>query len=189
MTKLARCITGVLFILLVVCPNAFGQGRTGTLQMLGVPVDVQAGTYDAGSGVFTADVREIPEAMIEVAFEDMRIQGKQLEWRTKDEHLTFTQSVSLWREDLELEANWLEYDSATKILTAKGEVKVKTEDAVVRAEQLVYNEETDEALFTENVVVEFSDGTVSGDRFLLRVEQKVMQFFGPFQGSFQSSSN
>ena len=48
---------------------------------------------------------------------------------------------------------------------------MKTEDAVVRAEQLVYNEETDEALFTENVVVEFSDGTVSSDRFLLKVEQ------------------
>lgn|GEM_PF-2224940 len=188
MMKLVRCLAGVVILALVLSPAAFGQGRTGTLHMIGVPIDVQAGTYDAGTGVFTADVRSIPEAVIQVVFDDMRIEGKQLEWRTKDEHLTFTKAVSLWREDLELQSDFLEYDSGAKLMTAKGNVKVTTEDATVYASQMVYNEDTDEALFTENVVVEFADGSVSGERFLLRVEQKIMQFFGPFQGSFQSST-
>lgn len=188
MMKLVRCLAGVVILALVLSPAAFGQGRTGTLHMIGVPIDVQAGTYDAGMGVFTADVRSIPEAVIQVVFDDMRIEGKQLEWRTKDEHLTFTKAVSLWREDLELQSDFLEYDSGAKLMTAKGNVKVTTEDATVYASQMVYNEDTDEALFTENVVVEFADGSVSGERFLLRVEQKIMQFFGPFQGSFQSST-
>ncbi|MGI6150043.1 MAG: hypothetical protein GX195_11460 [Firmicutes bacterium] len=189
MRKVRRCFAGVLLIILLASPSVLGQGRTGTLHMVGVPPDVQGGTYDAGSGVFTADVSEIADALIRVIFDDMRIEGKQLEWRTKDEHLTFTDAVKLWREDLELEAEWVEYDSAAQLLTARGSVKVTTEDAVVYADELVYSEEKDEAVFTQNVVVEFADGTVRGEKFLLQVESKIMQFFGPFQGTFQSSGS
>ena len=115
MRKVRRCFAGVLLIILLASPSVLGQGRTGTLHMVGVPPDVQGGTYDAGSGVFTADVSEIADALIRVIFDDMRIEGKQLEWRTKDEHLTFTDAVKLWREDLELEAEWVEYDSAAQL--------------------------------------------------------------------------
>ncbi len=189
MTRLAKCLAAACLCLLLVSGSVLGAGRTGTLNMLGVPPDSRAGTYDAESGIFTADVTDIPGAAIQVVFDDMRMEGRQLEWRTKEEHLTFTQSVSLWRENMELEADWLEYDSSTQILKARGGVKVKTEDAVVHAEELVYSEETDEALFTGNVVVEFADGTVQGEKFVLQVEKKIMQFFGQFQGTFHSSSN
>lgn len=188
MTRFFRCLSAFVVVILLVSPTVWGQSRSGTLQMIGVPPDVQGGSYDSSSGVFTADVSDIPEAYIQVTFDDLRITGQELEWHTKDEQLTFSQSVKVWREDLELDADWLHYDSAAEIMTARGAVKVTTEDAVIYADELVYSEETDEALFTGNVIVDFEDGELKGEKFLLRVEEKTMQFFGPFQGTFQSNS-
>lgn len=187
MTRANRCIAMLLMLLFLCVPSVSAEERTGTLEITGVPPEMTAGHYDSSAKLFTADVREIPGATIRVTYDDMRISGLQLEWRTEDEHLTFVHSVNVWREDLELEADWLEYDGQAKVLTAKGNVKVTTEDAVIYAGHLVYTEDTDEALFTDSVRVEFSDGAFMGEKFLFRVEEKAMQFFGPFQGSFQSS--
>lgn len=187
MIKARRCFGLLLVLLLLYTPGSLAEERTGTLEIIGVPPEIPTGNYDSSAKRFTADVREIPDAIIRVTYDDMRLSGLQLEWLTEEEHLTFSHSVSVWREDLDLEADWLEYDGQAKVLTAKGNVKATTEDAVIYAEHLVYTEDTDEALFTEGVRVEFSDGAFTGEKFLFKVEEKTLQFFGPFQGSFQSS--
>ncbi len=38
-------------------------------------------------GFFYADVSDLAEALIEVKFEEVRISGKEMEWRTKDNYL------------------------------------------------------------------------------------------------------
>ena len=63
---------------------------------------------------------------------------------------------------------------------------VVTEDATVYSDQLVYNEETDEAVFTGQVKVAFEDGTLEGERFVMFLEKNELQFFGAFQGLFNT---
>ncbi|HHY15486.1 MAG TPA: hypothetical protein GX521_05380 [Firmicutes bacterium] len=168
---------------------SMAAGQKGVLNITGVPEDVAAGRYDPEEGLFYADVSDLAEALIEVKFEEVRISGKEMEWRTKDNYLIFRQSARLEKDDFELTADLVEYFGDEKRLHARGGVVVTTEDATVYADQLAYDEKTDEALFTGGVKVVFDDGTLRGEKFLMVMEKSELRFFGAFQGEFEVDSN
>lgn len=178
-----------LFMLAAVALGSCGavgaQSQVGTLEITGVPPEMSAGRYDRQAGVFFADVREIPGALITVKLEDVEVVGKTLEWRTDDNYLIMTVDARLTKEDFTLSGDVVEYFGETKRLVSEGHVEVVTEDATVSADHLDYDEETDQALFTGQVKVVFSDGVLSGERFLMLLEQSELQFFGSFQGEFK----
>ncbi len=174
----------VLALLLGGTSMARAEGQVGTLEITGVPADVNAGRYDRDAGVFSADVSEIVGALITVKLEDVTIVGKTMEWRTDDNYLFFTVDAKLTQEDFELTGDAIEYFGDEKKLLSEGNVVVITEDATVYADHLDYDEETDEALFTGNVKVVFSDGVLEGERFLMLLEKSELRFFGSFQGEF-----
>lgn len=168
---------------------AWGKGQTGTLEITGVPIETTAGRYDRQSGVFVADVSEITGALISVEFEEVKIVGQQMEWRTEDNYLIFSVAAKLTKDDFELTADVVEYFGDEKKLKAAGNVVVVTDDSTVYADHLDYDENTDEALFTGTVRVVFSDGVLEGERFLMLLEKSELQFFGSFQGEFNEESN
>lgn len=179
----------LVITLMVITGPSLAANQKGVLEITGVPQDVAAGRYDPDAGVFYADVSELPEAQIRVEFEDVRISGKEMEWRTKDNYLLFRQSARLEREDFELWANQVEYFGEEERLAASGSVIVVTEDATIHSEQLTYDEKTDEALFTGEVLVIFNDGELRGEKFLMLMEKSELRFFGTFHGEFEIDSN
>lgn len=178
---LAFCLVGV--------GRAWATTKTGTLEIMGVPAETITGNYDPQSGVFSADVSEFSEAVIQVKFEEVRIFGQKMQWRTKDNYLIFNVAAQLQKDDFELTADVVEYFGEEDKLVATGNVVVVTQDATVHADHLLYNEKSDEALFTGKVQVVFADGTIEGEKFLMLVEKGEVQFFGAFQGEFKTDSN
>src|SRR5690554_1807090 len=176
-------------ILLVVAGIGFAQGEKGRLAIVGVPEDRAVGRYDPEEGVFYADVREIPEAQIQVEMDGVRLSGRELEWRTKDNYLLLREAVHLERDDFELTADLVEYFGDQDRLTALGSVVVVMEDATIYCQQLVYDEEVDQAVFTGQVRVEFGDGVLVGEKFVMLMGKSELQFFGAFQGEFDLDSN
>ncbi len=168
---------------------SMAAGQKGVLEITGVPEDVAAGRYDPEKGLFYADVSDLPEASIKVKFEEVRISGREMEWRTKDNYLIFKQSARFEKDDFELTADTVEYFGDEERLSAQGSVVVITEDATIYADRLVYDEKTDEALFTGAVKVIFADGTLRGEKFLMLMEKSELRFFGTFQGEFEVDSN
>lgn len=180
----------VLFVLALVIMGASGacqaQGQRGRLEIMGVPADAATGRYNRESGVFAADVRDFAGAAIHVTFEEVRLVGQKMEWRTEDDYLIFTGGATLTKEDFTLTAETVEYFGSEKRLQAVGSVIVVTEDATVYAQQLDYDEETDRAVFTGQVKVEFEDGVLEGEKFVMFLETRELQFFGAFQGLFNT---
>lgn len=183
-------VLSILIGLLVVATAVAGaESQVGTLEITGVPTELAAGRYDRQAGIFYADVAEIEGALIEVSFEEVQIVGKKMEWRTDDNYLIFKIGAKLTQADFELTGDIIEYYGDQKNLEASGSIVVITEDATVYANELVYDEETDEALFTGQVRVVFEDGILEGERFLMLLEKSELQFFGSFQGEFQTENN
>lgn len=165
---------------------ALAENEKGTLEIIGVPSDVVAGRYDSDQGIFYADIKGIPDALIKVDFNEVLIFGYEMELNTKNNYALFTNNARLEKDDFELSAQTIEYFGDDKILFAKNEVLVVTEDATIYADHLEYNEEEDEALFTGNVRVIFEDGEVEGEKFLMLLEKSELQFYGSFQGEFKT---
>lgn len=178
-----------VILVLVWTGLGLAAGEQGVLEIIGVPEDVAAGRYDPEEGLFYADVSDLPEALIRVRFDEVLLSGKEMEWRTKDNYLIFKQGAWLEKDDFELSADVVEYFGDEERLCAEGSVVVITEDAAVYAERLTYDEKTDEALFTGGVTVVFEEGTVRGEKFVMRMEKSELRFFGPFQGEFKVNSN
>jgi len=65
-------------------------------------------------------------------------------------------------------------------------VVVVTEDATVYSDTFDYDEETDQAVFIGNVRVVFEDGELTGEKFVMFLETSELQFFGAFQGLFNT---
>lgn len=185
--RLFLFVTSLLVV--VLAGGVMAKEKTGTLELIGVPSNIQGGWYDSNSGIFFVDVTEIDGAFVRVSYEKMQITGEKLEWHTKDDYFILTEGAKLEKDDFVLESKTLEYYGNEEKLVATGDVVATTEDAAVRSQTLVYLEETDEALFTGDVIVEITDGRLEGQRFLMFVEKKEMQFFGPFQGQFSTDSN
>ena len=179
----------VVFCCVVGVSGAWAATKMGTLEITGVSEETSTGNYDPQGGVFQADVREFPEALINVKFEDLQLSGQQMEWRTKDNYLIFSTAAKLHKDDFNLTADVIEYFGDEERLEAAGNVVVVTEDATVHADHLVYEEKSDEALFTGQVRVTFTDGTLAGEKFLMLVEKGELRFFGAFQGEFKTDSN
>src|SRR5690554_3737210 len=165
------------------------QDQVGTLEITGVPAETSAGRYDRQSGVFFADVTEIEGALVHVTFEEVKLVGQKMEWRTEDNYLIFENDAKLNKDDFELTGDVVEYFGDEAKLHSTGNVVVVTDDATIYANNLVYDENTDEALFTGAVRVVFSDGVLEGERFLMLLEESELQFFGSFQGEFNTESN
>lgn len=181
----------LILVLVFLCLGsglARGESQTATLEILGVPEEMVAGRYDPQEGIFSADVSEIKDALIQVKFEAVQIFGQKMNWQTKDNHLKFTNTARLTKEDFELTADIVEYFGDEEKLIAEGNVIVITADATVYSDHLLYNEKTDEALFTGEVRVVFDDGTLEGNKFLMLLEKSELQFFGDFQGEFATDS-
>lgn len=180
----------VLLGLLVLAPAAVqAQGQTGTLEITGVPADTAAGRYDRQAGVFYADVAHLEGALVKVTLEEVTMVGRKMEWRTEDNYVLFTNEAKLNKEDFELTADLIEYFGDEKKLNAQGSVVVITDEATIYAQALEYDEETDQAIFTGQVRVVFEDGTLEGEKFLMLLEQSELQFFGSFQGEFNTENN
>jgi len=79
----------------VVAGIGFAQGEKGRLAIVGVPEDRAVGRYDPEEGVFYARCTEIPEAQIQVEMDGVRLSGRELEWRTKDNYLLLREAVHL----------------------------------------------------------------------------------------------
>lgn len=184
----------LLIITLIIC-SLVGVGqvgaatKVGTLEITGVPEETVSGNYDPQEGVFKANVSEFPEALITVKFEEVRLFGQEMEWRTKDNYLIFKTGANLHKDDFKLTAEVIEYFGEEERLVAVGNVVAVTEDATVHGDRLVYNEKSDEAVFTGQVKVIFADGTVEGEKFLMLLEKGELQFFGAFQGEFKTDSS
>ncbi|HAI52900.1 MAG TPA: hypothetical protein DCL99_06445 [Firmicutes bacterium] len=172
--------------MLALAPAVWAQGQSGTLEITGVPADVPAGRYDRQAGVFSADMSAIEGALVHVTFEEVKIVGQTMEWRTDDDYLIFTGGATLTKEDFTVTGDTLEYFGKEKKLHAVGSVVVVTDDATVYANELVYDEETDEAVFTGQVKVVFDDGVLEGEKFVMFLEKSELQFFGAFQGTFET---
>src|SRR5690554_2199136 len=104
----------VLFILVLIifCSHlvpVLAESEKGRLEIVGVPDDVVAGRYDPDAGIFYADVREIPDALIKVNFDDVQILGYKMEWNTKDNYALFSNDAKLEKDDFELSAQIIEY--------------------------------------------------------------------------------
>ncbi|NLM41758.1 MAG: hypothetical protein GX199_05560 [Firmicutes bacterium] len=186
---MTKKLVGLMWLVVLwacACGMGLAQGQTGRLEITGVPPEVSTGRYDRQAGVFAADVSGIEGALIHVTFEEVQITGQKLEWRTDDDYLVFTQGAALTKEDFTLTADAVEYFGEEKKLRAAGNVVVITKDATVYADELDYNEETDEAVFTGKVKVEFEDGVLEGTKFVMLLEKSELQFFGAFQGLFNT---
>lgn len=185
-----RILAGIM-VLVLLCGTGFAaaESQVGTLEIMGVPAEMSAGRYDSQSGVFSADVRDIPEAVIQVKVDEVTMTGQKMEWRTKDSYLIMSAGAKLVKTDFELTGDVVEYFGDDKKLKSDGNVVVITEDATVYADHLVYDEKTDEALFTGKVKVVFEDGILEGEKFMMLLEKSELQFFGTFQGEFNTESN
>ncbi|NMB01114.1 MAG: hypothetical protein GX971_06270 [Firmicutes bacterium] len=188
MIRRIRVFPLLLGLLVMATGIVWAEEKVGTLEITGVPTDQVTGRYDRQAQVFYADVTAFEDALIQVVFEEVQIIGKQMEWRTEDNYLIFSVGAKLTKDDFELTGDTIEYYGDESKLEATGNVVVTTEDATVYANELVYNEETDEALFIGQVRVIFEDGVLEGERFLMLLEKSELQFFGSFQGEFNSES-
>lgn len=188
--KSLSAVTWLICLLVFSSFSISAATNNGTLTITGVPEEVVSGNYDPNEGIFKANVSEFPEAVIQVEFEDLDLYGQQMEWYTKNNHLILQINARLEKPaEFTLQSDLIEYFGDEERLIAIGNVVVVTEDSTVYANHLAYDEKTDEALFTGQVRIEFADGTLEGEKFLMLLEQGELQFYGAFQGEFQTDSN
>lgn len=180
-------VPSLLVVLLVAAPAVcWAQGDTGKLEIIGAPPELSTGRYDRQAGIFSADVTGIEGALVQVTFEEVKIVGQKMEWRTDDDYLIFTTGATLTKEDFTLTAETIEYYGDANKLKGQGSVVVVTEDATVYSDTFDYDEETDQAVFIGNVRVVFEDGDLTGEKFVMFLETSELQFFGAFQGLFNT---
>lgn len=172
--------------LLLACMAPPTAGRSGQLEMIGVPEDVLAGQYDSKTKVFRADVTDIPDALVRIVYNGTVIEGRVVEWNTEDDHLIVQQGASVERKDMRLTGDLVEYFRAEERMTASQNVHVVQDDSTITADSFAFDEAEERAEFRGNVVVEFSDGLFRGGHLVLYVEDDRMEFLGPFSGEFRS---
>lgn len=185
----SKLVIGMI-VVLIFCFSTpiLGASQTGTLELKNVPDTVQAGRYDSKSGIFSADLSEVPDAYVQITFEDMVLRGKVLHWNTEDDYMRLEKDAELTKDDFDLTADQIEYFGDIEKLIATGNVVAVAEDATIEAELMEYYETTDEAHFLRNVLVKMDDGSFRGERFVMYVELEKMEFFGPFTGEFVRKS-
>ncbi len=176
-------LTGLL--LMSGLQTVMASGRTGYLELVGVPANQIAGGYNTKTGLFEADLRNFDGAYVKITYDDMVITGQVLEWQTKDDYLQVRVEAFLKQDNMEIESDLIEYYSDDERMIATGNVSVNTDDANIKAASMIYLREQDRAEFLDNVVVSVDDGVFQGEHFVMYIDKEVMQFYGAFQAEFQ----
>lgn len=164
--------------------TCLASANTGYLEIIGVPPDALAGTYDTKTDIFNADLQHITGAFARITYDDLIIIGRVVEWRRKENYLRVTVDASLERENMTLIGEQIEYFSEEERLLAEGNLEVTTESAIIYADNMIFLEKLDRTDFFNNVVVKLTDAKMFGEHFVIYSDKDSMEFIGPFKGEF-----
>ena len=104
--RLFLFVTSLLVV--VLAGGVMAKEKTGTLELIGVPSNIQGGWYDSNSGIFFVDVTEIDGAFVRLSYEKCRSRGE-VRMAYKDDYFIFTEGAKLEKDDFVLESKTLEY--------------------------------------------------------------------------------